>query len=842
MSAKLHSTKLQDIAENLEYVGAADDSGFASISGSVASAEATSVTKDETLAISKIADDVKINNGPFKIDNKESTKGKRKRTLEIETENKRLAAEQYEKEVVEFRYKRLMHLLDRSQFYSKYLVQKIDQSLKQESKKPGNKRKPKVSDENSPPKKITKKAQKLNQDYDIREYVTAKDVKNKEEERQKMNLSQKEIANELMMETDGNIAKTDYPDKDQHVESVQLKYFVGTLRDYQIEGLKWLCVLYENGVNGILADEMGLGKTIQVIALICHLIEKKIPGPYLIIAPLSTIPNWLMEFENFAPKIPVVLLHGPPEERAKHYRSIQQKNFDIDGYKTQPVVLTTFEVPMQEENLLKRQQWRYIIIDEGHRVKNYKCQLLQVLKKCKSMNRLLLTGTPLQNNLSELWSLLNFLLPEIFNDLAVFESWFDAKELQDAEGTKRILQQEADKQVLMSLREILKPFMLRRVKSDVCLDIPLKKEVIVYAPLTELQHSLYKAVLSRDIQTMAKLEPENLIIPDLNGKRQQRRCRLKSGTSDSKDDSMSDLSSSRASTPSSDGGDDGWKKDVEIQSNALSMWKKYADVNERNQEFLIRIQWQNRAVVYKKIVNHPYLVHCPLNSVGLPRIDDEIIKNSGKLLVLDAMLAKLKSQGHKVLLFSTMTMILDMLEDYLELRDYRYVRLDGNFKIEDRKKNIKLFNSDPDVFLFLISTRAGGVGLNLAAADTVIMYDSDWNPQADIQAMARCHRIGQTRPVVVYKLCTKGTIDETIINRGEAKRKLEKMVISKAGLSLSLNNRDTLVQLKKLLESNENQIVHAENGVYTHKELDDLLDRSDLMPKKNITDKKKRNG
>lgn len=187
----------------------------------------------------------------------------------------------------------------------------------------------------------------------------------------RLNLSQEEIEKDLMGEADETEQKT------KSHEPLNLKYFDGSLHDYQIEGLKWLIVLYENGVNGILADEMGLGKTIQVIALICYLVQKKIPGPYLVIAPLSTIPNWLMEFEKFSPKIPVVLLHGTAEERSKTYNKINQKAFDVDGYKTHPVVLTTYEVPLQEQNFLKKQQWRYIVIDEGHRVKNPNCQLLQ---------------------------------------------------------------------------------------------------------------------------------------------------------------------------------------------------------------------------------------------------------------------------------------------------------------------------------------------------------------------------------------------------------------------------------------------------------------------------------
>lgn len=214
--------------------------------------------------------------------------------------------------------------------------------------------------------------------------------------------------------------------------------------------------------------------------------------------------------------------------------------------------------------------------------------LFRVLKKCQSMNRLLLTGTPLQNNLSELWSLLNFLLPEIFNDLAVFESWFDAEELLNEEGTERILKQEAEKKVLSSLREILKPFMLRRIKTDVCLDIPAKKEIVVYAPISELQHSLYEAVLNRDIETISKVKQDELIIEDIDGQRPLRKCRLKKDASTYMMDS-SHSDNSRASTPATDDEDGTWKKKVEPENSSLTMWRKYTSVDERNRDFLIRV-------------------------------------------------------------------------------------------------------------------------------------------------------------------------------------------------------------------------------------------------------------
>ncbi|XP_076166383.1 lymphocyte-specific helicase isoform X3 [Ptiloglossa arizonensis] len=749
--------------------------------------------------------DTKLNNEPLRENVIQDNKRKRKNNSEAES--KRLAEEEYNRELHEQQYKQLMHLLNRSKFYASYILDKINSNSENNINEVNKKRVKKIdsTNENTPPQEKEKK-----KNHDIRNEDVQKKINSRNSN---FNFNTEEIKHEL----DKNFGNKREEAVDNVIETP--KYFNGDLRDYQKEGFQWLKVLYENGINGILADEMGLGKTIQLIALLCYLIEKRQNGPYLIVAPLSTIPNWMIEFEKFAPNLPVILLHGS-------------------------------KMPLLETKFIKSLHWRYIIVDEGQRIKNHKCLLFSVLKACKSMNRLILTGTPLQNNLAELWSLLNFLLPDIFDDLAVFKSWFNAKELEYDEGTKKFFKREEEKHVLSSLREILQPFMLRREKSDVCLDIPPKKEIIVYAPLTELQLDLYKAVLNRDLQKLSKIEEAPLILYTEDGKRPKRKCTLKIALNS--DYTGEDLTSDLFRDSDENTDSEIWKKTESMEYGNLSMWKQYTNVTDRNLDFLINIKPHSRSMLlsyekyypllyftvkliilvtvtmYKKIVNHPYLVHCPLNESGLPKVDEDLIRASGKLLVLDVMLAKLKDQGHKVLLFSTMTILLDVIEDYLSLRDYKYVRLDGLTPLNIRKKNIELFNTDTDLFLFLISTRAGGVGLNLASADTVIIYDCDWNPQVDIQAMARCHRIGQTRPVVIYKFCTKGTIDESIINRGEKKRFLERAVISKRSEILNLYSKETLIQLKRLLDSKECQVVTAENEVFTEEELNKLLDRSDL--------------
>lgn len=735
--------------------------------------------------------------------------GKRKRNREEiaeELEEKRMAQEKYDKELHEQRYKRLMHLLTQSQFYATCLLENISfTSLEVVTDNKNEKKEVLVTNENIPPQKKKKKNDK--QEYDIRQFVT---TKMKSKITNKLNLSEEEIADELLNS-----------DTQSQEETIDLpKYFNGSLYGYQKTGLQWLKVLYENGLNGILADEMGLGKTVQVIALICHLIEKRQSGPYLIIVPLSTLPNWISEFAKFAPSLPVVVFHGSRSERQTLYKKIIQSYHIMDGYKTPPIVLCTFETPIKESHFISNQNWRYIILDEGHRIKNYKSLLGRILRTFKSMNRLLLTGTPLQNNLAELWSLLNFLLPDIFNDLTVFESWFNVKEIQSMDGKEKILKQEEEKQVLSALRNILKPFVLRREKAEVNINIPSKKEVIVYAPLTCLQRELYKAVLN--ISLSSKNPKEEFILDIPNGIRPKRKCVLKNVYNNSNDSTFFVSEEENKLT--------------DVAKSNLALWKGHINVTDENRDFLLNINLKNKGTIYKKIVNHPYLLLKPLDLAMMPKSNqNKIITSSGKLMVLDAMLAKLKSQGHKVLLFSTMTTILDIIEDYLALRDYIYLRLDGSDKLEDRDLRIKQFNRDSKVFLFLISTKAGGTGLNLAAADTVIIYDSDWNPQVDIQAMARCHRIGQTRPVVIYKLCTKGTIDEAIVTRAHAKRLLEKMVISK-DFSNSINRctKEMIKELEQLLESTESSSVTSSENIFTEAELNELLDRSDLACNNNL--------
>ena len=340
---------------------------------------------------------------------------------------------------------------------------------------------------------------------------------------------------------------------------------------------------------------------------------------------------------------------------------------------------------------------------------------------------------------------------------------------------------------------------------------------MIYVPLTKIQYHLYSAILNKDMSKLIKVKEESLII-DVNGVRPRRKCRENVKFVDFFSPDYYGIDTSMHTSVN-----------VDAKLRDIAEWKNFTQVTEENSQYLIRVKIQNSTMMYRHVVNHPYIIHYPLNVYD--KTDDNIIEASGKLLVLDAMLKKLKAKGHKILLFSSMKMVLDVIEDYLSLRDYSYVRLDGDIKFEARKKAIDEFQTNLEVFLFLLTTKPGAVCLNIAAAvaaDTVIICDSDWNPQNDLQAMARCHTIGQTKPVGVYRLCTKGSIDEIIIKRANAKRFLEEAVISKEGRMI---NSEGVLELKKLLEKEilSKLLVDSKSDVYTDAELEDFLDRSDLI-------------
>ena len=473
------------------------------------------------------------------------------------------------------------------------------------------------------------------------------------------------------------------------------------LRDYQLKGVRWLVALYQNGLNGILADQMGLGKTVQTIGFLSHLRNKGILGPYLILGPLSTLSNWINEFNRFCPEFPAVLYHGSKQERAE----IRSKRLPTSQPITHdfPVIVTSFEIVMADRKFLQKYNFKYLVVDEGHRLKNFDCKLIRELKFIPTANKLLLTGTPLQNSLPELWSLLHFLLPDVFTSLSQFQGWFDFEDKEDAsneDASKRV-------KVVEKLHGILKPFLLRRLKGDVETNLPRKKEIVLYAHMVETQRKFNDALVDKTIGDMLQ--------------------KISGGT-------------------------------APIGATALN----------------------NMLMQLRKNCNHPDLITGGLDGSIMFPSADELVEQCGKFRLLDRLMTRLRAKGHKVLIFSQMTRMLDLIESFFEQRgNFKVCRIDGSVQWQDRKTQMDLFNTDPEYGVFLLSTRAGGLGINLTAADTVIIYDSDWNPHQDMQAMDRCHRIGQTKPVHVLRLATAHSVEGKMLSRANSKLALEKLVITK---------------------------------------------------------------
>uniref|UniRef100_A0A175YQL1 Uncharacterized protein n=1 Tax=Daucus carota subsp. sativus TaxID=79200 RepID=A0A175YQL1_DAUCS len=424
----------------------------------------------------------------------------------------------------------------------------------------------------------------------------------------------------------------------------------GELRAYQLEGLQWMLSLFNNNLNGILADEMGLGKTIQTISLIAYLMENKnVAGPHLIVAPKAVLPNWIAEFSTWVPSIVAVHYDGRMEERR-----VLRETYSGEGKFN--VLVTHYDMIMRDKAFLKKIHWHYMIVDEGHRLKNHESALARTIDSgYKIRRRLLLTGTPIQNSLQELWSLLNFLLPNIFNSVENFEEWFNAP---FADRCDVSLTDEEELLVIRRLHHVIRPFILRRKKEEVEKYLPQKSQVIL-------------------------------------------KC-------------------------------------------DMSAWQK---------------------VYYHQVTD--------VGRVGLG------------------------SAGHRVLLFSQMTRLMDILGVYLELHGFKFLRLDGSTKTDERGTLLKQFNApDSPYFMFLLSTRAGGLGLNLQTADTVIIFDSDWNPQMDQQAEDRAHRIGQKKEVRVFVLVSVGSIEEVILERAKQKMGIDAKVIQ-AGL---FNTTSTAQDRREMLE------------------------------------------
>ncbi|KAF2314573.1 hypothetical protein GH714_027718 [Hevea brasiliensis] len=698
-----------------------------------------------------------------------------------------------------------------------------------------------------------------------------------------------------------------------------LKY---PLREYQHIGLDWLVTMYEKRLNGILADEMGLGKTIMTIALLAHLAcEKGIWGPHLIVVPTSVMLNWETEFLKWCPAFKILTYFGSAKERKlKRQGWLKPNSFHV--------CITTYRLVIQDSKVFKRKKWKYLILDEAHLIKNWKSQRWQTLLNFNSKRRILLTGTPLQNDLMELWSLMHFLMPHIFQSHQEFKDWFSNPISGMVEGQEKV-----NKEVVDRLHNVLRPFLLRRLKRDVEKQLPMKHEHVIYCRLSKRQRNLYEDFIASS-ETQATLASANFfgmisIImqlrkvcnhPDLFEGRpiissfdmagidiqlNSSVCSLLSPDPFSTVDlyglgllfthldfsmtswecdevnaitTPSRLIKERANldnleeigfqhkqrkkSPETSFFEEIRKavleerlKEVKERAASIAWWNSLRcrkkpiysttfrelvtiknqvdDIHRQKVDQLSCLYSSKLADVilspvehFQKMINliesfmfaipaarapvpicwcsktgssvflHPtYKEKCsemllPLLSPIRPAIvrrqvyfpDRRLIQfDCGKLQELAVLLRQLKSEGHRALIFTQMTKMLDILEAFINLYGYTYMRLDGSTQPEERQTLMQRFNTNPKIFLFILSTRSGGVGINLFGADTVIFYDSDWNPAMDQQAQDRCHRIGQTREVHIYRLISESTIEENILKKANQKRALDDLVIQSGG-------------------------------------------------------------
>jgi ATP-dependent helicase STH1/SNF2 len=527
----------------------------------------------------------------------------------------------------------------------------------------------------------------------------------------------------------------------EEVESKPTLLEGGNLKKYQQAGLSWMVSLYNNKLNGILADEMGLGKTIQTIALLCHIMEfKQNYGPFLIVVPLTTLSNWVLEFNKWAPSIKKVVFKGNPSQRKQLSHLLRNSKWNV--------CLTTYEYVLKDKSDLNRFQWQYIIVDEGHKMKNPKSKFAQTLGQIYSSEyRLLLTGTPLQNNLPELWSLLNFLLPDVFHSCEDFEKWFKMPLKKFGASEKDVDLSEENKMLLIHrFHQVLRPFLLRRVKKEVEAELPSKVEYIIKVELSAWQKVVYNQI--DETQCLA-LDPSH----------------------------------------------------GRIGKKAL----------------------MNMMMQKRKICDHPYLFFD-----GEFNIDEDLTRVSGKFEVLDRILPKLIRAGHRILIFTQMTRLMDILEVYFEYRRIRMLRLDGTTKHEDRVDRIEAFNKENSEYtVFILSTRAGGVGLNLQSADTVIFIDSDWNPQMDRQAQDRVHRIGQKKEVRVFRLVTNTETEEAILSKAYLKKSLDDMVIQAGMFNERATDTERRGRIEEMIKRHEADDEEEDNDIPNDNEINSMLARNE---------------
>ncbi|KAJ9148812.1 Helicase swr-1 [Coniochaeta hoffmannii] len=754
----------------------------------------------------------------------------------------------------------------------------------------------------------------------------------------------------------------------------------GTLREYQHYGLDWLAGLYRNNTNGILADEMGLGKTIQTIALLAHLAcVHEVWGPHLVIVPTSVMLNWEMEFKKWCPGFKILTYYGNQEERKRKRQG--WTNDDVWN-----VCITSYQMVLQDQQVFKRRRWHYMILDEAHNIKNFKSQRWQTLLGFNTHSRLLLTGTPLQNNLTELWSLLFFLMPPEngeggFADLKEFHDWFHKPESQILESGREQMDEEA-RAIIQKLHKVLRPYLLRRLKADVEKQMPAKYEHVEFCRLSKRQRELYDGFLSRtetretlssgnylsiinclmqlrkvcnhpdlfvdrpimtsfrmqrsvpsDYESMEKVVRKKLLFQEpmstvslgfLNMIPAQYEQHLSSDTTDR----ISQLSPHRilldlreAQRARAQYGctklDPASVKSNLVYLESVARWGRFEEL--QHCVYLNALRRQQRPIYGKRLVEmltldtdkrpfkqrpkvpqqimswfeeDSFLLHnaiptlqqraasmettvtkfaCVTPAVVTRDLDRLVLGNRGveefeewnmklsapikyapympkvsppdpwhearmrlsiqfpdkrllqydcgKLQALDKLLRKLQDGGHRALIFTQMTKVLDILEQFLNIHGHKYLRLDGATKVEQRQILTDRFNHDPRILCFILSTRSGGLGINLTGADTVIFYDQDWNPAMDKQCQDRCHRIGQTRDVHIYRLVSEHTIEANILRKAGQKQMLDDVVIQEGEFTTDYFNK---LSVRDVVDNN-GEVRENEDDVAANAAMDRIL-------------------
>lgn len=748
------------------------------------------------------------------------------------------------------------------------------------------------------------------------------------------------------------------------IDVEQPKMLTTQLKEYQLKGLNWLVNLYEQGINGILADEMGLGKTVQSISVMGYLAEKhNIWGPFLVVAPASTLHNWQQEISRFVPEVKCVPYWGNARDRKILRKSWDRRHITYTKDSPFHVVVTSYQFAVQDSQYLQKLKWQYMILDEAQAIKSSQSTRWKSLLGFHCRNRLLLTGTPIQNNMQELWALLHFIMPALFDSHDEFSDWFSKDIESHAQSNTKLNEDQ-----LKRLHMILKPFMLRRIKKHVQKELGDKIEEDVYCDLTYRQRAYYgnlrnrisfmdlveKATVGDDQDTATLM---NLVMqfrkvcnhPDLFERaettsplslvhyaetasflREGHHVNVRYSTRNMIEyDLPRLLCSPEACLGVAGPGNDKAGFTTQYLSHLMNVWSpenirysmeedqafawlRFTDLSPREAFSASHLGLAERAIILRgrlsqmqklnamyddregmtfvpahalfRIVERndrrllaattderrlfdllnvasntfeelglTFIEQCARPGASAPpieiacsnqgvRVDKEntlfnlplrkalyglsekdeqalleakiapsafpvrdllppplsqkarftniqvpsmrrFVTDSGKLAKLDQLLRELKAGSHRVLLYFQMTKMIDLMEEYLTYRNYKYLRLDGSTKLEDRRDTVHDFQTRPDIFIFLLSTRAGGLGINLTAADTVIFYDSDWNPTIDSQAMDRAHRLGQTRQVTVYRMITRGTIEERIRKRALQKEEVQRVVISGGGAS-----------------------------------------------------------